>query len=85
VVEHACNPNTQKPEVGGLRVQSHSLFFFLKRKESLCARWLTPVILATQETVIRKITVQSQPWANPGKSSLRLCLEKTHDKKGLLE
>jgi hypothetical protein len=26
--------------------------------------WLTPVILATQETAIRRITVLNQPWAN---------------------
>jgi hypothetical protein len=26
--------------------------------------WLTPIILATQEAEIRRIAVQSQPWAN---------------------
>jgi hypothetical protein len=26
--------------------------------------WVTPVILATQEAEIRRIVVQSQPWAN---------------------
>jgi hypothetical protein len=27
-------------------------------------RWLTPVIPVTQEAEIRRIEVQSQPWAN---------------------
>jgi hypothetical protein len=27
-------------------------------------QWLTPVIPATQETEIRRIQVQSQPWVN---------------------
>jgi hypothetical protein len=27
-------------------------------------QWFTPVILATPEAEIRKIIVQSQPWAN---------------------
>jgi hypothetical protein len=27
-------------------------------------QWFTPVILATQEAKIRRIAVQSQPWAN---------------------
>jgi hypothetical protein len=26
--------------------------------------WLTPVILAAQEAAIRRILIQSQPWAN---------------------
>jgi hypothetical protein len=26
--------------------------------------WLTPVIVATQEAEIKRIAVQSQPWAN---------------------
>jgi hypothetical protein len=43
--------------------------------------WLTPVILATQETEIRRITVQSQTQ----KQFTRPYLEKTHHKKGLVE
>jgi hypothetical protein len=34
------------------------------KKKCLSCRWLTPVILAAQEAVIRQILVQSQPWAN---------------------
>jgi hypothetical protein len=41
-----------------------------------------PVILATQETLIRRIVVQRQPWA---KQFSRPYLEKTHHKKGLME
>jgi hypothetical protein len=33
----------------------------VKRKELARSRWLTPVILATQEAEIRRIVVQSQP------------------------
>jgi hypothetical protein len=41
-----------------------------------------PVIPASQEAEIRKITVQSQPWAN---SSQDLIFEKINHKKGLLK
>jgi hypothetical protein len=44
--------------------------------------WLLPVILANQETEIRRIAVQSQP----GQIAARSCiLKKTHHKKGLVE
>jgi hypothetical protein len=33
----------------------------LKRTEKARCRWLTPVILATQEAEIRRIAAQSQP------------------------
>jgi hypothetical protein len=43
--------------------------------------WLTPVILATQETEIRRITARSQP----AEIVLRTYLEKTLHKTGLVE
>jgi hypothetical protein len=50
-----------------------------KRKEPTLAkhRWLTPIILATQEAEIRRILVPSQSWQTVS--------EKTHHKKGLVE
>jgi hypothetical protein len=36
--------------------------FNLKIKATAGHQWLMPVILATQEAEIRRITVQSQPW-----------------------
>jgi hypothetical protein len=41
-----------------------------------------PVIVATQETKIRRITVQSQPQANNSRDPIS---KKTHHKKGLVE
>jgi hypothetical protein len=38
---------------------------------------LRPVILATQETEIRRIMVQSQPWANSSRDPIS---KKTHHK-----
>jgi hypothetical protein len=43
--------------------------------------WLTPVILVTQEEVIRRITVRSQP----GQTVQETLTRKTHHKKGLVE
>jgi hypothetical protein len=36
----------------------------LRVREKARHPWLTPIILATQEAEIRKMVVQSQPWAN---------------------
>jgi hypothetical protein len=36
----------------------------LKNKNLAGCWWLKPIILATQEEEIRRIMVQSQPWAN---------------------
>jgi hypothetical protein len=48
------------------------------RQNIVWCQWLTPVILATQEAEIRRIAVQSQPWAN---SSRELISKKTHKKR----
>jgi hypothetical protein len=37
---------------------------FIKEKTKAGCRWLIPVILATQEAEIRRISVQSQPREN---------------------
>jgi hypothetical protein len=44
-------------------------------------QWLKPIILATQEAEIRRITVQSQP----GKIVCETLSQKIHHKKGLVE
>jgi hypothetical protein len=44
-------------------------------------QWLTPIILATQETEIRSIAVGSQP----GQIVCETLSQKHHHKKGLLE
>jgi hypothetical protein len=38
--------------------------FCLKNLILAQCQWLTPIILATQETEIRRIAVQSQTWQN---------------------
>jgi hypothetical protein len=42
-------------------------------------RWLTPIILATQRTEFRRITVPSQPQANSWQDPI---LKKPNTKKG---
>jgi hypothetical protein len=56
------------------------LFIFLcLLRNSLAGHWwLTPVILATQEAEIRRITVQSQP----GQMVLETLSQKDHHKRG---
>jgi hypothetical protein len=53
----------------------------LKRKEARC-QWFTPVILATQEAEIRRITVQRQPGEIVHET---LISKKNHHKEGLVE
>jgi hypothetical protein len=48
--------------VAGIIMLSYN-WWYLKNGGSCCP-WLTPVILATQEAEIRRITVESQPEAN---------------------
>jgi hypothetical protein len=47
--------------------------------------WLTPIIIATQEAEIRRITVQSQPQANSFQDPILKKKLRTHKKKGLPE
>jgi hypothetical protein len=54
------------------------LNFFISKGMVCQCRWLTPVILATQEAEIRRIMVRSQPWTNRSRD---LILKKTHHKK----
>jgi hypothetical protein len=44
--------------------------------------WLMHVSLTTQKAEIKRVAVQSQPWVN---SSVKLYLDKTHHKNGLVE
>jgi hypothetical protein len=47
----------------------------------MLGQWLPPVIPATQEAEIRRIVVQSQPWANNSQDPIS---KKTY-KRGLVE
>jgi hypothetical protein len=54
------NPSTEKKYI--LVVYLHNEAFFSKKKEKTArCCWLMPVILATQEAEIRRISAQSQP------------------------
>jgi hypothetical protein len=39
-------------------------------------RWLTPIILATQKAEIRRMAIQSQPWANSSRDPISKTLHK---------
>jgi hypothetical protein len=52
-----------------------------KHKKINGHRWLTPVILPTQEAEIRRVEVRGQP----GQIIHETVFEKTHHKKGLVE
>jgi hypothetical protein len=56
------------------------LIFFFSHKDLAGRWWLTPVILATQEAEIRKITVQSQLWANSLQDPISKNPSHTHTK-----
>jgi hypothetical protein len=67
VVVHTYNPSTWKAEAEGSPVEVQPGLHIMKpsstkkKKKKPGCRWLTPVLLATQEAEIRRITVQSQP------------------------
>jgi hypothetical protein len=42
----------------------------IKKESRAGSWWLTPVIPATQEAEIRRIEVQSQPWANSSRDPM---------------
>jgi hypothetical protein len=56
-----------KPPKGLLKLKKKKLRqekckkIFIQKETTARCRWLTPVILTTQEAEIRRITVQSQP------------------------
>jgi hypothetical protein len=50
----------------------------LKKEKQTRHWWLMSVVLAIQEAEIRRMEVQSQPWAN----SLRPYLKNIHHKRG---
>jgi hypothetical protein len=81
----ACFPEKYQGDAGHQRVSiskymckymPSDLFLFIFPEDNNRARcqWLMPVILATQETEIRRVTLQSQTWAN---NSIRPYLENT--------
>jgi hypothetical protein len=51
-------------DVYAQNMAKHSFSDFNKLGKIAGRQWLTSVILAAQEAEIRRIAVQSQPWAN---------------------
>jgi hypothetical protein len=58
------------------------IFLLLKISFHTGYRWLTPVILATQEAEIRRIKIRRQPWQN---SSTRPYVQKPLHKESVGE
>jgi hypothetical protein len=53
------------------------IFFFIEFPQVRWDQWLTPVILATEEALIRRITVRSQPRQIAHKTLSRKTLHKS--------